>query len=89
MDRIREIYIVLRLGMTSRVNAQQISFDLQFHLSPRTILGHALKYQNIQWLIDASVGQIEMTTHLAIDARGFDLNLRLKGLQFIGHIFAI
>jgi len=30
-----------------------------------------------------------MTAYLAIDARRFDLNLRLKGLQFIGHIFAI
>lgn len=29
------------------------------------------------------------TTYLAIDARRFDLNLRLKGLQLIGHIFAV
>lgn len=28
-------------------------------------------------------------THLAIDARRFDFNLRLKGLQLVGHILAI
>lgn len=31
----------------------------------------------------------QLAAYLAIDARGFDLNLRLKGLQLVGHILAI
>lgn len=38
---------------------------------------------------EKAVRKATRTTYLAIDARRFDLNLRLKGLQLIGHIFAV